>query len=534
MEVVDYAWNTYSTEVQLSGSHFTTEDNSGDTVTITRYSGVSTSLDIPSEIDGKTVTAIGANAFAGAPLSSVTIPETVTAIGAGAFQGTDLTWVKVPASVAEIGEKAFGYDADGQPIVDFTLCVAPGSTAEAYAKANNFALEYFTESGLRYEILTDAETGDQYASIITYDGTDPQLVIPETLQDVPVTEIGYRAFLENAVITGVTLPSTLKKIGDRAFMFTNVGDIDLPAGLEIIEEGAFAQMPNLTAINIPGGVKELPYMVFYNDVNLASVTLNEGLEKIGSDVFSSCSGLKSLILPDTVKELGENTFQNCTSLASINFPAGLTYIPYACFDNAGLTALTIPENIVSIGGGAFGRCAKLTSVTLPASLTALGEQFGAGVFNGCSALTEVNFAENGKLTMIGAFTFNGCTSLTQITIPETVTSIEYCAFSESGLTSVDIPASVEKIAGQAFYLCNSLKTITLHEGLISVDSMAFTGCTSVKEISLPRSLTTIGNNAFGYANWSNKVEGFTIHGYAGTAAETYATENGFTFVPIAE
>ena len=534
VEVVDYAWNTYSTEVQLSGSHFTTEDNSGDTVTITRYSGVSTSLDIPSEIDGKTVTAIGANAFAGAPLSSVTIPETVTAIGAGAFQGTDLTWVKVPASVAEIGEKAFGYDADGQPIVDFTLCVAPGSTAEAYAKANNFALEYFTESGLRYEILTDAETGDQYASIITYDGTDPQLVIPETLQDVPVTEIGYRAFLENAVITGVTLPSTLKKIGDRAFMFTNVGDIDLPAGLEIIEEGAFAQMPNLTAINIPGGVKELPYMVFYNDVNLASVTLNEGLEKIGSDVFSSCSGLKSLILPDTVKELGENTFQNCTSLASINFPAGLTYIPYACFDNAGLTTLTIPENIVSIGGGAFGRCAKLTSITLPASLTALGEQFGAGVFNGCSALTEVNFAENGKLTMIGAFTFNGCTSLTQITIPETVTSIEYCAFSESGLTSVDIPASVEKIAGQAFYLCNSLKTITLHEGLISVDSMAFTGCTSVKEIFLPRSLTTIGNNAFGYANWSSKVENFTIHGYAGTAAETYATENGFTFEAIAE
>ena len=136
--------------------------------------------------------------------------------------------------------------------------------------------------------------------------------------------------------------------------------------------------------------------------------------------------------------------------------------------------------------------------------------------------------------MIGAFTFNGCTSLTQITIPETVTSIEYCAFSESGLTSVDIPASVEKIAGQAFYLCNSLKTITLHEGLISVDSMAFTGRTSVKEIFLPRSLTTIGNNAFGYANWSSKVENFTIHGYAGTAAETYATENGFTFEAIAE
>ena len=533
VEVVDYAWNTYSTEVQLSGSHFTTEDNSGDTVTITRYSGVSTSLEIPSEIDGKTVTAIGANAFAGAPLSSVTIPETVTAIGAGAFQGTDLTWVKVPASVTEIGEKAFGYDADGQPIADFTLCVAPGSTAEAYAKANNFALEYFTESGLRYEILTDAETGDQYASIITYDGTDPQLVIPETLQGVPVTEIGYRAFFENEVITGATLPSTIKKIGDRAFMFTNVAAVNLPDGLEVIEEGAFAQMPNLTAINIPGSVKELPYMVFYNDVSLASITLNNGLEKIGSDVFSHCP-VAALVLPETLKELDQCSFQDCTNLASINFPANLTTIPMACFDNTGFTTLDIPETIVSIEASAFSRCAKLTSITLPKTLTTLGETFGSGIFNDCTALTEVNFAEGSQITMIGAFTFNGCTSLTQITIPETVTSIEYCAFSGTGLTSVDIPASVKKIANQAFYLCESLETITLHEGLTFVDSMAFTGCTSVKEISLPRSLTTIGNNAFGYANWSSKVENFTIHGYAGTAAETYATENGFTFVPIAE
>ena len=532
VEVVDYAWNTYSTEVKLSGSHFTTADNGDGTVTITSYSGVSTSVDIPSETGGKTVTAIGANAFADAPLNSVTIPETITAIGAGAFQGTNLTWVKVPASVTEIGEKAFGYDADGQPVPGFTMCVAPGSAAEAYAKANNFALEYFTETGLRYEILTDAETSERYVSVIAYDGTDPQLVIPETLQGVPVTEIGYRAFFENKVITGATLPSTIKKIGDRAFMYTNVAAINLPDGLEIIEEGAFAQMPNLTSINIPGSVKELPYMVFYNDVKLASVTLNEGLEKIGSDVFSNCP-VAALVLPESLKALDQCSFQNCTSLASINFPANLTTIPMACFDNTGFTTLTIPETIVTIEGGAFSRCAKLTSITLPKTLTTLGGTFDSGIFNECTALTEVNFAEGSQITMIGAFTFNGCTSLTQITIPETVTSIEYCAFSGTGLTSVDIPASVEKIAGQAFYLCNSLNSITLHEGLTSVDSMAFAGCPA-KEIFLPRSLTSIGNNAFGYVGWSGKVEGFTIRGYAGTAAQAYAEEHGFTFVTVEE
>ena len=533
VEVVDYAWNGCSTEVKLSGSHFTTADNADGTVTIARYSGVSTSLDIPSEIDGKTVTAIGANAFAGAPLRSVTIPETITAIGAGAFQGTGLTWIEVPATVTEIGEKAFGYDADGQPVPGFTMCVAPGSTAEAYAKANGFALEYFTDAGLRYEVLTDAETGEKYASIITYDGTDPQLVIPETLQGVPVTEIGYRAFLENEVITGVTLPSTLKRVGDRAFMYTNVAAIDLPAGLEIIEEGAFAQMPNLTSINIPGGVKELPYMVFYQDRNLASVTLHDGLETIGDDVFSGCASLTSLVLPDTVKQLGQCTFQNCTSLASINFPASLSNLPYACFDNTGFTTLTIPETIVTIEGGVFGRCANLTSVTLPASLTSLGEQFGAGVFGECAKLTTVSFAENGKLTLLGANTFTNCTSLTQITIPETCTYIGYGAFIESGLTAIDIPAAVTEIGGQVFYLCDSLETITLHEGLTTVGFMAFSGCPA-KEVFLPRSLTSIGNNAFGYMGWSGTVEGFTIYGYAGTAAQAYAQEHGFLFVDMDE
>ena len=54
--------------------------------------------------------------------------------------------------------------------------------------------------------------------------------------NVPTTQIGTDSFQE-IDITGVTLPSTLKKIGDRAFMFTNVGDIDLPAGLEILSPG---------------------------------------------------------------------------------------------------------------------------------------------------------------------------------------------------------------------------------------------------------------------------------------------------------
>ena len=49
-------------------------------------------------------------------------------------------------------------------------------------------------------------------------------------------------------------------------------------------------------------------------------------------------------------------------------------------------------------------------------------------------------------------------------------------------------------------------------------------------------MTSIGDEAFGYYyddNWvTQKIENFTIYGYTGSAAETYANENGFTFISI--
>lgn len=59
-------------------------------------------------------------------------------------------------------------------------------------------------------------------------------------------------------------------------------------------------------------------------------------------------------------------------------------------------------------------------------------------------------------------------------------------------------------------------------------------------IQIPKSVTTIGTQAFGYTgkvddgiqNQTQKRNDFTISGYCGTAAETYATENDFSFERI--
>ena len=86
---------------------YTVLDNG--TVEITRYRGVDDVLEIPSKIDGKSVTSIGDYAFEGCnSLTSVTIPDSVTTIENGAFYSCDsLTSIVIPDSVTTLGDDVF-------------------------------------------------------------------------------------------------------------------------------------------------------------------------------------------------------------------------------------------------------------------------------------------------------------------------------------------------------------------------------------------------------------------------------------------
>lgn len=83
---------------------------------------------------------------------------------------------------------------------------------------------------------------------------------------------------------------------------------------------------------------------------------------------------------------------------------------------------------------------------------------------------------------------------------------------DSEVTSISIPDSIKNIPSECFASFDNLQNVTLGKGVESIGEFAFGYCVTDD----------------GYT----PIENFTIHGYAGTAAESYATDNGFKFVDL--
>ena len=57
-------------------------------------------------------------------------------------------------------------------------------------------------------------------------------------------------------------------------------------------------------------------------------------------------------------------------------------------------------------------------------------------------------------------------------------------------------------------------------------------CTGLTSVIIPDSVTSIGIYALGYERNLKKIDGFTIYGVPGSAAEQYANDNGFELIAV--
>lgn len=83
------------------------------------------------------------------------------------------------------------------------------------------------------------------------------------------------------------------------------------------------------------------------------------------------------------------------------------------------------------------------------------------------------------------------------------------------------------------YTENNFDNLVLNEGLESIGSEAFVNdLPFFWKVYIPASVKSIGDNAFGYSSYGNRLTGFVIFGHSGTEAERYAKREGFKFVTI--
>lgn len=130
-----------------------------------------------------------------------------------------------------------------------------------------------------------------------------QIVLPISLK-----EIGDYAFSGCKGLSTIMLPMKLQQVGKYAFASTNIKQINFPASLYWIDEGAFSDCDKITELKIPRTIGRIPDRCFANCDNITKVYIENGIDSIGEEAFKECYSLPSITIPDSVTFIGDNAF----------------------------------------------------------------------------------------------------------------------------------------------------------------------------------------------------------------------------------
>lgn len=216
--------------------------------------------------------------------------------------------------------------------------------------------------------------------------------------------------------------------------------------------------------------------------------------------------IPSVIAEKKVTVIGAGLFKANRTMTSVTIPAGITRIENSAFENCLITSVMLPGSVTALGANAFYNCAKLETVELPRSVTTIGER----AFHGTKWIESLKKTAN-----------------------MAIVNDRLLEVSDTSSETLAIPSSVKTIGEGAFYYHYKLSEVTIPASTETICADAFKNCTALKSVYVPATVANIGEHALGYtfANGTYKqTDGFKIFGAKGSAAEAYASKNGFLFV----
>jgi hypothetical protein len=330
-------------------------------------------------------------------------------------------------------------------------------------------------------------TNNGAITITKYFGVGGAVIIPSTINDLPIASIGSKAFFECTNLTSIAIPDSVTNIGSNAF----------------------CDCTSLTSVTIGNGVISIGYAAFCR-CNLTNVVIGDNVSNIGDFAFAHCS-MANVTIPNSVTVIGNEAFYDCTNLISVIIPDSVTSIGVEAFDACTrLASVSIGNSVTNIGNTAFLECASLTGITVNADNSVYSSVDGALLNTNQAPLIQypggtiasyicpnpnrvpyfwcnaINSSDGGKsIDILNAF---------YSSVERQTTFIQYPG-GKDGSYYV-IPSGVTRVGGQAFFECTNLTSLTLPAGIVSIGDWAFALCNGLTSVYFQGNAPTVGSHAF--------------------------------------
>ena len=338
------------------------------------------------------------------------------------------------------------------------------------------------------------------------------VILPDT-----VTKLGNGAFATNPKLERISLSKGLTEIPDAAFgcsdaknYMSNLKSITIPEGITKIGKRAFAGN-NFAEITLPSSVKEIGDYAFSTKNYLSdscTLTLNDGLTSIGDNAFRN-KVIAEVTLPVTVEKLKKNTFRkeysdgSAAVVTKVYVSSKEQYEDKVNFPESDYHKLYLTDE--SVWTAEDFTYAEENYAVYPAEEYSSTENFTAHVITGLSEQGENKLAVNKNLVIpekdsegkkiqgIGKAAFKG-KGIETLSLPENVkTAWDDSTWNTSGK---GVKERGDFFIGYEAFRNNKLKNLELPEGVFFVHTYAFAGNKSLEYVKLPKSLMAVSMGSF--------------------------------------
>ncbi len=417
-------------------------------------------------------------------LKAIVLPNTIVDIGIRAFDGIGATEITIPSSVKRIGEdfvrgknlKSITMPGDFEAVRE----TDDGIGLVLYSKVSTINLNspYSPDNKRQFlsKKINTMKNDPKYKSYngVVYDKKGKTLVqVPVVTKNIKTRKGCSRIDMSSVLYSYYPEDEEVKQVHPKTFTIgKNIKKVvnDLKGKRTHFDNKVkitvkSKKLTGLSIENVSSMMTKKQVKKFWKTKNAKVKTKNDFKITKGNVILKYTGKKKTVKIPSKTKRIGRECFKSNKTIKKVVFNKKLKSIgDEAFYECRNLKKVTWSKKIKKVGRWCFDDD-KLEKLVMPKSVTYWGE--------GC-------FHNN---------------NIKKIVFSKTIKSIPDWSFSSIKVKNLVIPGHIKHIGKYAFIDAKS-QTITLEEGVETIDSSAFGGSRKLDKVVIPSTIRSIGYAAF--------------------------------------